>query len=127
MLYMKYILELVGSLLLVGSAAMLVSDVYRMMQFGQKFLVPKEARAGLRIPVARRKDCSARRGCVVAVDFRAGDCGGTEWDGGSTGKSDGWDVAGDAVFGGALCDAARRSGGVVQYAGSALYDWFDRG
>ena len=55
MLYLKYILELVSSLLLVGAAAILAYDVSRMMQFRQKFLLPEEARVGLRVAAARWK------------------------------------------------------------------------
>lgn len=55
MLYLKYILDLVGSLLLVGPAAILAYDVYRMMQFRQKFFLPEEARDELPVAVARSK------------------------------------------------------------------------
>src|SRR5258706_2733530 len=55
MLYLKYILELVGSLMLVGAAGVLAYDVYLTMQFRQKLLLPEEARVGLRAPAARWK------------------------------------------------------------------------
>jgi regulator of protease activity HflC (stomatin/prohibitin superfamily) len=55
MLYLKYILELVGSLMLAGAVGALLYDVYLMMQFRQKMLLPEEARVGLRAPVARWK------------------------------------------------------------------------
>src|SRR5258708_8224957 len=55
MLYLKYFLELIGSLMLVGAAGLLVHDVYLMVQFRQKLLLPQEARVGLRAPAAQWK------------------------------------------------------------------------
>src|SRR5258708_39163941 len=53
MLYLKYFLELIGSLMLVGAAGLLVHDVYLMVQFRQKLLLPEEARVGLQAPTAQ--------------------------------------------------------------------------
>jgi hypothetical protein len=122
MLYLKYILELVGSLMLVGAAGLLAYDVYMLVQFRQKMLSPEETRVGLRAPVARWKEMSGlgavgllplilAQGIVAVPSGMAGVRVSQR----------------DAVFGGAFCHAAGGSGGVVQYAGSAVYDWFDGG
>ncbi len=58
MLYLKYFLELVGSLMLVGAAGLLAYDVHLLVQFRQKMLSPEETRVGSRAPVARWKAMS---------------------------------------------------------------------
>src|SRR5882724_2790988 len=58
MLYLKYFLELVGSLMLVCAAGLLAYDVYLLVQFRQKMLSPEETRVRLRAPVARWKAMS---------------------------------------------------------------------
>src|SRR5882672_8537059 len=55
MLYLKYILELVGSLMLAGAAGVSAYDVYLLVEFRKKLLLPEEARVGLRAPVMKWK------------------------------------------------------------------------
>jgi regulator of protease activity HflC (stomatin/prohibitin superfamily) len=66
MLYLKYILELVGSWMLVGAAGVLAYDVYLWVQFRQKMLLPEEARVGWRAPVMRWK-ATAMVGAVALL------------------------------------------------------------
>ncbi len=55
MLYLKYILELVGGLLMVGAAGLLGYESYLMVEFRRKMMLPEEARVGLRRPVSNWK------------------------------------------------------------------------
>jgi len=66
MLYLKYILELVGSLMLIGAAGVLAYDIYLLVQFRQKMLLPEEARVGLQAPVMKWK-AVASLGAVAIV------------------------------------------------------------
>ena len=59
MLYPRYILELVGSLMLSGAAGVLAYDVYQLVLYRRRLLLPEEARVGLRAPAARWKGIAA--------------------------------------------------------------------
>jgi len=55
MLYLKYLLEVVGSLILAGVAVVVAYDLYVRMLYRQALALPEEARGGVKAPVVRWK------------------------------------------------------------------------
>jgi regulator of protease activity HflC (stomatin/prohibitin superfamily) len=65
MLYLKYILELLGSIMLAAAAGVLTYDFYCIQRFRQNRLLPEESRLALRLPISTWKTALMLAGAAL--------------------------------------------------------------